>query len=153
MTLSHPVAVITSDEQALIVASDLAEDFRRDSALRDREWQVSTQPALAQAPTLVLSYRPERFVMLAQGEGPYVLVGGSGRATREDYPVQAALAASSTAPQPATLGARSEAGGPAALGPERGADWQRWVLWAVLAAGAGLVLVVSLKVLRQPKAS
>jgi len=37
MTLSHPVAVITSDEQALIVASDLAEDFKRDSALRDRE--------------------------------------------------------------------------------------------------------------------
>lgn len=37
MTFSHPVAVITSDEQALIVASDLAEDFKRDSALRDRE--------------------------------------------------------------------------------------------------------------------
>ncbi len=37
MTLSQPVAVITSDEQALIVASDLAEDLRRDSALRDRE--------------------------------------------------------------------------------------------------------------------
>jgi hypothetical protein len=37
MTLSHHVAVITSDEQALIVASDLAEDFKRDSALRDRE--------------------------------------------------------------------------------------------------------------------
>ena len=37
MTLSHPVAVITSDEQALIVASDLAEDLRRDSAQRDRE--------------------------------------------------------------------------------------------------------------------
>ncbi|WP_371355025.1 SfnB family sulfur acquisition oxidoreductase [Pseudomonas chlororaphis] len=37
MTLSQHVAVITSDEQALIVASDLAEDFKRDSALRDRE--------------------------------------------------------------------------------------------------------------------
>ncbi|MFC6339639.1 SfnB family sulfur acquisition oxidoreductase [Pseudomonas sp. CCM 7891] len=37
MTLSHHVAVIASDEQALLVASDLAEDFRRDSALRDRE--------------------------------------------------------------------------------------------------------------------
>ncbi|ELQ14839.1 putative acyl-CoA dehydrogenase [Pseudomonas fluorescens BRIP34879] len=37
MTLSHHVAVITSDEQALIVANDLAEDFRRDSAQRDRE--------------------------------------------------------------------------------------------------------------------
>ncbi|MBI3904656.1 MAG: SfnB family sulfur acquisition oxidoreductase, partial [Pseudomonas fluorescens] len=37
MTSSHHVAVITSDEQALIVASDLAEDFKRDSATRDRE--------------------------------------------------------------------------------------------------------------------
>jgi len=37
MTLSQHVAVITSDEQALIVASDLAEDFKRDSVLRDRE--------------------------------------------------------------------------------------------------------------------
>ena len=37
MTLSQHVAVITSDEQALVVASDLAEDFKRDSALRDRE--------------------------------------------------------------------------------------------------------------------
>ncbi|CAD5203130.1 SfnB family sulfur acquisition oxidoreductase [Pseudomonas sp. FEN] len=37
MTLSQYVAVIGSDEQALIVASDLAEDFKRDSVLRDRE--------------------------------------------------------------------------------------------------------------------
>ena len=37
MTYSPSVAVITSDEQALIVASDLAEDFQRDSNLRDRE--------------------------------------------------------------------------------------------------------------------
>jgi hypothetical protein len=37
MTFSTRVAVITSDEQALIVASDLAEDFKRDSAVRDRE--------------------------------------------------------------------------------------------------------------------
>ena len=119
---------------------------------REREWQVTSQPALAQAPILVLTYQPDRFVMLAQGEGPYVLVAGSGRAAREDYPVQAALAASSTPPQPATLGARSESGGAQALGPKRGEDWQRWVLWAVLAIGAGLVLVVSLRVLRHPKA-
>ncbi|SDV07571.1 SfnB family sulfur acquisition oxidoreductase [Pseudomonas mucidolens] len=37
MTRSQAVAVITSDEHALIIASDLAEDLRRDSALRDRE--------------------------------------------------------------------------------------------------------------------
>ena len=46
MTFSHPVAVITSDEQALIVASDLAEDFQRDSALRD--WRAQWQSLLAQ---------------------------------------------------------------------------------------------------------
>ncbi|MEX5560052.1 SfnB family sulfur acquisition oxidoreductase [Pseudomonas rhodesiae] len=37
MPFSTNVAVITSDEQALVVASDLAEDLRRDSAQRDRE--------------------------------------------------------------------------------------------------------------------
>ncbi|UVL09344.1 SfnB family sulfur acquisition oxidoreductase [Pseudomonas rhodesiae] len=37
MPFSTNVAVITSDEHALVVASDLAEDFRRYSAQRDRE--------------------------------------------------------------------------------------------------------------------
>lgn len=119
---------------------------------RDRQWRVATQPALSTAPALQLQYRPERFVLLAQGPRPYTLVAGSVRAAREDYPVQAALAASSTPPSKATLGARSEAGGAAALAPKRGEDWQRWLLWAVLAVGAGLVMVVSLRVLRHPGA-
>ncbi len=118
---------------------------------REREWQVVSLPPLTQAPTLVLSYQPDRFVMLAQGDGPFVLVAGSGSATREDYPVQAALAASTTPPQAATLGARRESGGEQALSPKRGEGWQRWLLWAVLGVGAGLVLVVSLRMLRQPK--
>ena len=50
------------------------------------------------------------------------------------------------------LPAWMKTGGAQALGPRRGEDWQRWVLWAVLAVGAGLVLVVSLRVLRHPKA-
>ena len=53
---------------------------------------------------------------------------------------------------PARGGGRIRPGGAQALGPKRGEDWQRWVLWAVLALGAGLVLVVSLRVLRHPKA-
>ena len=118
---------------------------------RERNWRVTTQPALTRPPELRLRYRPERFVLLAQGPRPYVLVAGSLRAQREDYPVKAALDASSSAPAEATLGAMSEAGGQAALAPKRGEDWQRWLLWAVLAGGALLVLVVSLKVLRQPK--
>lgn len=118
---------------------------------RERQWRVSTRPALSRAPELRLHYQPERFVLLGQGPGPYVLVAGSVRAQREDYPVQAALAASASDPVPATLGAMSDAGGQAALAPKRGEDWQRWLLWAVLGAGALLVLVVSLKILRQPK--
>lgn len=119
---------------------------------RDREWRLTTQPALTKAPKLLLSYRPERFVLLAQGPGPYTLAAGSLRAERADYPVKAALEASSTPPAPATLGIRMEAGGKQALAPKRGEDWQRWLLWAVLAVGAALVLAVSLKVLRHPKA-
>jgi hypothetical protein len=112
---------------------------------------VDTRPALGKAPTLQLQYRPERFVLLAQGPRPYTLVAGSVRAAREDYPVQAALAALDRPPQPAALGEGREAGGAAAMAPKRGEDWQRWVLWAVLAVGAGLVLMVSLRVLRHPK--
>ncbi len=119
---------------------------------RDREWRVITRPALAKAPTLLLQYRPERWVLLAQGPRPYTLFAGGIRVAREDYPVQAALLASSTPPQMATLGSASESAGAAAYAPKRGEDWQRWLLWAVLAVGAGLVLVVSLRVLRHPKA-
>lgn len=118
-----------------------------------RQWRVATLPALARAPTLQLRYRPERFVLLAQGPGPYVLAAGSARARRPDYPIQAALAAMEGVPPDASLGPRTEAGGQAALARYRGEDWQRWLLWGVLALGAGLVLVVSLKVLKAgPKA-
>jgi SfnB family sulfur acquisition oxidoreductase len=37
MPNTHHAALISSDEQALIVARDLADEFKRDSALRDRE--------------------------------------------------------------------------------------------------------------------
>src|SRR5690606_28165354 len=53
---------------------------------RDREWRLTTQPALNKAPKLLLSYRPERFVLLAQGPAPYTLAAGSVRAERENYP-------------------------------------------------------------------
>ena len=123
---------------------------------RNRHWRVSTEPALAQAPTLVLSYRPDRFVLLTQGNAPYRLLAGSTRASRPDYPVQAALAAAGASKPPgwqppqATLGEGAVAAGDAALSPLRGPQYRRWLLWAVLAVGAGLVLLVSLRVLRTP---
>lgn len=98
---------------------------------------------------LQLGYRAKRFVLLAQGPAPYVLVADS---ARDDYPAQAALAASTTPQQAVTLSPGSDAGGQAALAPKRGEDWQRWLLWAVLGMGTALVLAVSLKMPRQPKA-
>lgn len=126
---------------------------------RSRHWRVRTEPALAQAPTLVLSYRPDRFVLLTQGTPPYRLMAGSTRASRPDYPVQAALAAAGASKPPgwqppqATLGEGTIAAGDAALSPLRGPQYRRWLLWAVLAVGAGLVLLVSLRVLRTPPAA
>ena len=125
--------------------------------VRDRLWRVRTTPALNQAPTLQLSYRPDRFVLLAQGPQPYRLLAGSVRAQRPDYPVEAALSALGAArardwqPPLATLGEGSAAAGDAALRDDRGPDWRRWLLWSVLGIGALLVLVVSLRVLRQPQ--
>lgn len=126
---------------------------------RQRQWRIVTEPALAHAPTLVLGYRPDRFVLLTQGSAPYRLMAGSARATRPDYPVQAALAAAGASrpsgwqPPRATLGEGAVAAGDAALSPLRGPQYRRWLLWAVLAVGAGLVLVVSLRVLRTPPAN
>lgn len=126
---------------------------------RNSHWRVTTQPALTQAPTLVLSYRPDRFVLLTQGNPPYRLLAGSTRASRPDYPVQAALAAAGASkpagwqPPQATLGTGAVAAGEAALSPLRGPQYRRWLLWAVLAVGAGLVLLVSLRVLRTPPAA
>lgn len=126
--------------------------------VRDRHWRVHTSPALAQPPRLRLSYRPDRFVMLAQGPAPYRLFAGSARTVRPDYPVSAALAAAGAArpegwqPPEATLRAGEVAAGDAVLGADRGPQYRRWALWAVLAIGAALVLFASLRVLRHAPA-
>lgn len=130
------------------------------SVTRDRHWRVVTEPALTQAPALVLAYRPDRFALLSQGPAPYTLLAGSARTERPDYPVRAALSAAAARQAPgwqpplARLGEGSvAAGGQAALAPDRGPEHRRWLLWAVLAVGAALVLVVSIRVLRAPPAA
>lgn len=124
---------------------------------RERQWRVRTQPALPQAPSLVLSYRPDAYVLLAQGPAPYRLMAGSVRTARPDYPVQAALAAAGVnkpagwQPPLATLGTGAPGeGGEAALSPDRGPQHRRWLLWSVLVIGALLVLAMSVRVLRAP---
>ena len=130
--------------------------------LRDRHWRVRTEPAQSRAPTLTLSYRPDQFVLLAQGAAPYRLAAGSRRATRPDYPLRIVLAEVQSRrgdgwlPPEARLGASVELAGEAALTPRpkpaTPASFRHWLLWGVLLAGAALVVGMVLHLLRNADA-
>lgn len=121
-----------------------------------RRFRIESRTPLAAAPQLTLGYRADTFVFLAEGAGPYTLAVGSRSAHRPDYPVEAALASLRTTlgrdwqPPTATLGAARVSAGDAALRtPEPPLPWQRWLLWAVLVAGAAAVGGFALSLLRQ----
>lgn len=139
-------SVIGNDEQATVAAG------------RAQEWQVQPATPLDRAPILRVAFRPDRFVFLAQGSGPYRLVAGSARARRGDYPVDTALAqlrsklGNDWQPPLAALGARATLHGESALAPlpvQR--DWKTWLLWAVLAGAAALIGGLALSLLRGPR--
>ena len=124
--------------------------------IRDRHWRVLTRPAQQRPPSLVLGWRPERFLMLAQGEPPYRLAAGSARMQRNPYPVGVALArvqaqrGADWQPPEATLGDGSALAGDAALAPPpRPVPVRQWLLWSVLVAGAAAVLWMVLRLLQQ----
>lgn len=113
------------------------------AALRNVHWRVRTEPAQARAPSLTAWYRPDTFVMLAQGEAPYRLAAGSATARRPDYPMRTVLAEMQSRegdlwlPPEARLGPGAALSGDAALqAPAVPADYKRWLLWGVLVAGA-----------------
>ena len=126
--------------------------------VRDRHWRVRTEPAQAGAPRLTLSYRPDQFVLLAQGDAPYRLAAGSRRATRPDYPLRVVLAEVQSRrgddwlPPEAALGTSLELAGEAAMQPApkqaTPATFRHWLLWGVLLAGAALVVGMVLHLLR-----
>jgi hypothetical protein len=135
---------ITANDEIALAASD-----------RSQDWRVDPATPLDRAPTLRVAYRPDRFVFLAQGNGPYRLVAGSARARRGDYPVDAALAQLHARlgvdwqPPLAALGARATLQGDSALvaaPPAR--DWKSWILWAVLIGAAALIGGLALSLLR-----
>lgn len=124
-------------------------------ATRDRLWQVTSDPALDAAPTLRLGFRPDEFVLLASGPGPFALLGGSATARRESYPVDVLVAELRSRRggdwqlSEASLGARETLRGEDALTPPRPPlPLERWALWAVLVAGAGLIVIFSLRLVR-----
>lgn len=134
------------------------EDVELPPGLPLRTFRIASRTPLAAAPQLTLGYRADAFVFLAEGAGPYTLAVGSRGARRPDYPVEAALASLRATlgrdwqPPTATLGAiRVSAGDVALRAPEPPLPWRRWLLWAVLVAGAAAVGGFALSLLRQKK--
>lgn len=122
---------------------------------RDRQWRLRTRDGSAiEAPRLRLGYRPETVVFLAEGRPPFALLAGSARAMRPASPLPQLVDALRFArgkdwqPAAATLGPRQQQAGEAALQPLPRADWTRWLLWALLVAGAALVVGLAISLLR-----
>ena len=125
-------------------------------ATRDRYWRIATTDAVRQAPKLRLGYRPEVLVFLPRGRGPFTLVAGSARSERRDAPVRQVLARlragreTSWLPVAARLGPMRALAGERALEREQpGPGWTMWLLWVVLVAGAGLVAVLAVYLVKQ----
>jgi Protein of unknown function (DUF3999) len=137
------------------------DDWPISPSRRARDWRIELTTPLQHAPNLAVAYRPDRFVFLAQGAGPYRLVAGSANARRGDYPVDTALAqlraklGADWQPPLTTLGARAVLAGQGALEAavvapvER--DWKTWLLWGLLVGAAAVVGALALSLLRGPR--
>jgi hypothetical protein len=125
--------------------------------VRDTHWRLRTDPAQARPPSLALSWRPEQFVLLTQGAGPYRLAAGSRGARRPDYPLRTVLSEMRARegdlwlPPQAALGAGAPLAGDTALAaPPPPLPYKQWLLWGVLVLGAALVVGMVLKLMRAP---
>lgn len=126
--------------------------------LRDRHWRLELAEERTAPPALLLGYRPDRMLFLPESDPPYRLAAGSGGARRTDAPTRAVLAAirqhrgKDWRPLEVKLGERSQLAGEAALVPPRPPiNWQAGLLWAVLIGVAGSVIIIALKLLKQPE--
>ena len=97
---------------------------------------------------LQFSYRPESWLLLTRGKGPFVIAAGSSTARRGEFPLEAlgaqvrAKVGEHWQPAPASLGAMQMAGGEAALSAYTPGEKRIWLLWAVLVLGAlGLLML------------
>lgn len=120
--------------------------------LRQRQWRLLADVAVAETPRLRLSWRPEVLMFVASGRPPYRLVAGSAQQRRQDAPLDALLAgiraerSADWQPALARISGEGEAGDPAALSAAR--DWKNYALWGVLLLAALLVVGFAVSLLR-----
>ena len=122
---------------------NLADELDR---TRDRQWRVVTTPPASAPPKLVLGWRADPFVLLAQGTPPYRLAAGSHVQRREPYPLAVLLdelrarLGSGWTPATATLAAGAATPGASTEPPKAPLPWLRWTLWVVLVGGAAAIV-------------
>lgn len=144
----------------LVVTPGDQQNGRRplDVAPRRRELlRLHSVTPLREAPRLAVGWRPDRFVFLPEGKGPYRLLVGSAQARRPAWPVDDALAAlragsgGAWRPNATTIGPGQELAGRKALeAAHRAFDWTRPLLWIVLLLGAALIIGMAASLLRKP---
>jgi hypothetical protein len=123
---------------------------------RTQRWRLQVEPDIG-TPLVDVGYRPDVYLIAHPGPADLVLVAGSARAERPDFPIdplmrelRAQFGASWTPPR-ATLGPRSERTGKAALKPTPPPPpYRAWALWAVLVAAALAIAFLAIRLLREP---
>ncbi|MGH8109189.1 MAG: DUF3999 family protein [Arenimonas sp.] len=123
---------------------------------RLRYWRIETGTEIDQPPVLKISYRPEQFLLLTHGTGPYVIAAGSMRAQRDQYPLDVLInqvklqQGQDWKPAEVSLGKASKVIGDMEAIGHAPTDWRSIILWSVLLLGAGAVILMVLKLLSQP---
>ncbi len=123
---------------------------------RLRYWRIESNTDVNQAPVLKFSYRPEQFLLLTHGAGPYVIAAGSMKAKRDQYPLDILISqvkqnqGRDWKPTEVSLGKATQVIGNMEDIRKVPTDWRNIILWSVLLIGAGAVVLMVLKLLSQP---
>jgi hypothetical protein len=132
--------------------------FREQRASR---WKVVLEDGQKDWPlSLALSWRPERVIFMAQGEGPYQLVAGRAADDAMGFPQELKFRGAEIVQlfgdpdntSVASLGARYELGGEAQRLALSSPPWTQWILWLALCATVAVAAFMALRLMRQTRA-
>lgn len=125
---------------------------------RVRYWRIESSTEINEPPLLEFSYRPEQFLLLTHGAGPYVIAAGSMKAQRDQYPLDILIGqvkqnqGRDWKPTEVNLGKAAKVISNMEEIGKAPTDWRSIILWSVLLLGAGAVILMVLKLLSQPPA-
>lgn len=127
---------------------------------RARYWQVKIDArgggVGAAPPKLIARYRPDQLLWVARGEGPFVLAYGNSLAEQAAFQALELLPGGGAPVLPtATTDAERPLGGAARLTAVReppAMDWKQVTLWGVLCAGALMLVVLCVRLLKSAPA-